>query len=586
MPKTAVIDFFRAVDRYIHTIRYLKPSQIFYRVKSIIFRKTVLIAGDNSHRLLRSLSRNKFHDLRCKGTSCERFYSYIQKTATSELTTILRFMEDPLEFPISGEWDYDHWAPKARDPNLWWFHLQYFDWLRPLTTEQEQKICAEVLAKWIRTNRLGEKNCFRGSWHPYTISRRLPNFIYACYYLRKTGATNQDIQDKILDSIRMQFYFLLWNLEKEHLANHYLENLIVIVICCCLLEGKSLQSLRPKYIRILKNEIGRQILSDGLHYERSFYYQGEILERLLLLQSVHDTKWLGSVILRMQKALGQTAHPDGLNPLFGDGGFVGTKTETPGNRDSPKLETVDYHYVYRHPEQDDYFIFDTAPHGASFNGAHMHCDLLGFELSLSGKRIVSDGGGGIYKEGPERSQSRSSMEHAVITVDGMQESDPWKSFRMGRRGHPIHGNSKIDPTGKITISAMHDGFARKGLNHFRKVTIDPSERSFQIQDCLISRARKSDRGIFRVESFLPLFAGIEVERSGDLEYHLNMDSEAVAILTFSPPKGGGWHINFIEGCVYTGFGNGLTRSVIRFSGTVKASQPFGYTIRGIQNSKQ
>ena len=100
---------------------------------------------------------------------------------------------------------------------------------------------------------------------------------------------------------------------------------------------------------------------------------------------------------------------------------------------SPALTVGDY-WVYR--DGGDFFLFDAGPVGPDHLPAHAHADLLGFEASLSGRRLFVDSGVFNYQDDSTRRWCRSSAAHNVLVVDGEDQCDAWSRFRMGRRGWP------------------------------------------------------------------------------------------------------------------------------------------------------
>ena len=68
---------------------------------------------------------------------------------------------------------------------------------------------------------------------------------------------------------------------------------------------------------------------------------------------------------------------------------------------------------------------------------HGHADVLSLEVSLDGRRLVTNGGTSSYANDAVRDDERSTSAHATVEIDGYSSSEVWASFRVGRRAHPF-----------------------------------------------------------------------------------------------------------------------------------------------------
>ena len=105
----------------------------------------------------------------------------------------------------------------------------------------------------------------------------------------------------------------------------------------------------------------------------------------------------------------------------------------------------------------DYVVCDAAPLGPDYQPGHGHADLLSFELSLRGARVVVDGGVSTYEAGPMRDWCRSTRAHNTVEIDGCDSAETWAAFRVGRRGRP-RGVAWTPADGGFELSARHDGY--------------------------------------------------------------------------------------------------------------------------------
>jgi len=90
--------------------------------------------------------------------------------------------------------------------------------------------------------------------------------------------------------------------------------------------------------------------------------------------------------------------------------------------------------------------------------AHGHGDLLSFEWSVGGRRIVVDQGVHEYVAGPRRQASRSAASHNTPCLDGADQADFFGAFRFGRR--PTPRLVRFAEAGEATLfEGSHDGFS-------------------------------------------------------------------------------------------------------------------------------
>jgi hypothetical protein len=119
-----------------------------------------------------------------------------------------------------------------------------------------------------------------------------------------------------------------------------------------------------------------------------------------------------------------------------------------------------------------WLVFDAGNVGPDYQAGHTHCDTLSFEWSLDGRRLVTDTGVFHYRESVERSYSRSTAAHNTVEIDAEEQSEIWKSFRVGRRAKIVHA-SKEERDGVVILRGTHDGYRRlqRGLLHERAIVI-------------------------------------------------------------------------------------------------------------------
>lgn len=477
--------------RPLATVAYLKPAQLAWRITARLHRAQVAVQGPGAHRRLvrgaRAARLPVAEDAAARWLPLAEWklaHAPGSCTADGHFT----FLSQQLPLGMPPKWDRAATRREARDPALWHFNLHYFDWLWDLLARGDDEAALGAMEDWIARCLLGARECFAGPWSPYTISLRVPNWLAALALLDSRGALAPARRERILDSALAQLHYLSQHFEYEHRANHLLENVKCLLMGALFFEAPG---WRERALRELDEQLREQVLPGGCHYERSPMYHAILLDRLLDLVSLDPTlEPAREAAGRMLSFAGHIACPDGSLPLLGDSaaGIAPTLEQlrarakllgiAPGH--APEgLSTRDGHYLFRGT---DWLLFDAAPSGPDESGAHQHADLLGFELWLGDIPVVVDAGAGHYGEGPLRDALRSANEHAVVQVDGEGPADPWKSFRLARRGHPFGVRKQQRPNGAFLVEAHHDGFAHRGVSVRRRLLADPRRRLFTIKD--------------------------------------------------------------------------------------------------------
>ena len=433
---------------------------------------------------------------------------------------------------------------------LWDYHLHYFDYINlDLTSAEDEPLlrsAMQMVLDWVNHNPCGKSP----GWAPYPLSLRIINWLkFVARHSRRMQELGLAADAwKMMESIVAQSHGLESNLEKDVLTNHLLKNIKALIFTGTMLETAGSGRWLKQGLKLLRREIQEQILDDGGHFQRSPMYHGQVLEDLLDLESGLDA-WpqgpgsarredqaeIGAIlresILKMSDWLEEVLHPDGEIPLLNDSArgmsrppwellqrARAVKMPSPGlhtfargvHRLRPasgqaevRVLNASGYATIRHEPSRSFLIFDCGPLGPPYQPGHGHCDLLSFELSLHGTRVVVDCGTSTYEDNAVRCHERSAAAHNTLRIDGEDQAEMWSSFRVGRRPQP----------GRLT-GATCDGFSfvqgryscgkRLGVTHSRAVVRDAGG-AWWFVDLL------EGSGEHRVESRLHFHPQIKVE---------------------------------------------------------------------------
>lgn len=386
---------------------------------------------------------------------------------------------------------------KAEDRSqLWRYHLHYCGYVIDQVVNQpnEWHEVQALMSEWISACPLGDA---RDPWHPFVVSERVVNWLFAI----QLGAPSPEVvSENLWRSLAQQTTFVARNLETDVGGNHLLKNLKALSIASCVWQGGTADSWRDRYVTAFDQELARQLLIDGAHYERSPMYHSLVLADAievvfaLRLGGYTVPTTLAESVRTMADYLPSVAHPDGEIALFNDS----VHGEAPSVRhlqaaanaalgvadDQPKSVRhallaaavaapcrLHATAVERAATEDGgiarvavlggrgLVLFDVGRACPDDLPAHAHADFFSFELSVDKRRLLVDSGVGEYAAGKWREYYRSTRAHNTVVIDGADQIECWGSFRVARRaGAPervVINKHRLDG-----VEAWHDGYTR------------------------------------------------------------------------------------------------------------------------------
>jgi uncharacterized heparinase superfamily protein len=413
---------------------------------------------------------------------------------------------------------------------------------------------------WIEANRLTDRRELSDAWHPFCISRRVVAWMWL--WVESPPTEHQEV---ILASLARQVMFLTRHMEWDLRGNHLLFNLWALGIAAAFFDGpvgaRALSVVRQH----LPTQLKEQILPSGEHFERSPMYHAEMLEiveELYVAMLTIDPDFaikcarFSRQMERMQRSI---LHPDGQIPLLGDSAFDGvpvsslkwgqvTLSSVGEERFVESVRTGDYWTFTSSmarldgcPEamknfaarmmSGDFLLFDTGPVGADELPAHAHCDLLGLEASIGGKRFLVDSGVFDYEDSEMRMYCRSTFAHNVLQIDDVDKCDVWSRFRMGYRGWPTSATHGTTEDGFHWCRATHNAYRRIGVREVGRLVACREDGLWVIAEWA-GRAR----GKHRLTSRLHLHPDVAIERSDDHSAKVRIGDRTLLVSGHGPGK--------------------------------------------------
>jgi uncharacterized heparinase superfamily protein len=114
------------------------------------------------------------------------------------------------------------------------------------------------------------------------------------------------------------------------------------------------------------------------------------------------------------------------------------------------------------------FIWDCGEIGPSYQPAHAHSGLLGFELDLAGYPLVVDSGVHGYGGNPLREYVRSTRAHNTIVIGEREQSEMWGVHRVARRAK-VKNAATTNVPGTVTFEAAYSPYHSRSTVHRRQV---------------------------------------------------------------------------------------------------------------------
>lgn len=445
--------------RYWHTLRYLRPVQIYGRIWFRFWKPKPIL--------------RPAPPLACRSG---RWILPAQRLPSMTGPRSWEFLSE------AGDLDDLSWDGPQRE-KLWRYNQHYFDDLNAHAATDRRAWHLDLVDHWVAHNPPGQ-GC---GWEPYPVSLRVVNWVkWALGGAPMSAAAHQ--------SLAVQVRWLSKRLEKHLLGNHLFSNAKALVMAGLFFDGPEADGWLSQGLRIIEREVPEQLLSDGGHFERSTMYHALALEDMLDLvnaarcyslrlspaQLRQVAEWPQRV-RKMHAWLKSMCHPDGEISLFNDAAFLVAPSvadldsyarrllgEVTATVSSSLVHLDDSGYV-RLSQGAAVAILDVAPVGPDYLPGHAHADTLSFELSVGTQRLLVNSGTSCYGLSAERMRQRGTAAHNTVIINGQDSSEVWGGFRVARRAYPL--GLEIEQSADETtteVRCAHTGYTRfsgKPIHH-------------------------------------------------------------------------------------------------------------------------
>jgi uncharacterized heparinase superfamily protein len=466
-----------ALARRWHFVRHLRPGQVWARLRLSATRRTLVRLAHCLHALP---GKRLGPPLPARpGPPQPLFLPRQIARRTAPGTFVLDFLHQPRTRSLPFDWYAGRLEPGTQ---LWRLNLHYMEFLEGLADED----LIAIVSDWIRANPPYRPGYWHDSWNAFALAIRC---VVWMQQLARRGLLASAFRSEVEASLTQQIRFLVRNLETDILGNHLIKDLKALLWAGAFFSGAEARRWHDLGAKHLAQQLDEQVLADGCHYERSPSYHCQVFADLLECYQVlgdHPLRAkLGEALARMAQATADLSHPDGDPALFNDAGLrmaypprvcIGIYRSLLGVAVHPRrhiaLPQAGYYGLRDH---DDLLIADCGDIAPKFLVAHGHGDMLSFEYSVGGQRLIVDPGVYEYNPGWWRRYARSTAAHNTVTVDDGEQCEFFGAFRCGRRARArcLHYAATADG---FVLEGSHDGFDRLPgrPRHVRRFEVSPA----------------------------------------------------------------------------------------------------------------
>lgn len=445
----------RTIINLYHTVKYLKPKQVYYRLYYIFRNK--LFNTTKTKSLEKDIVPLNWTTLLLNNES------YLENN------TFL-FLNISKDFGDAIDWNY------AEFGKLWTFNLNYFDFLN------QEKITANQ-GIYLIQNFIDNNVYLLDGKEAYTISLRTMNWV-------KFLSENNVKEDTINKNLYQHCQLLYKNLEYHLLGNHLLENGFALLFAGYYFKD---EVFYKKGEAIIKEQLEEQILKDGAHFELSPMYHQIMLHRtldciFLLQQNVWKENtllnFLNNKAQQMLAWLETITYNNGNIPMVNDAAYGIAPTsleifkyakEIGLNWTKNAILSDSGYRVYSNKKAT--LFVDVGNIQPSYQPAHSHADTFSFELYVNNNPLIVDTGTSTYEKNKKRQQERATEAHNTVKIGHLEQTTVWGGFRVAKRAKVIA--LKENENG---VEATHNGYSNIGVNHTR--CFNMSDTKITITDTL------------------------------------------------------------------------------------------------------
>lgn len=443
---------------------------------------------------------------------------------------------EKISFPDKIDWSYVH----NHDCEWLWMLNRHSSWIclmQAYTATGDEKYINtffDQLGQWLdsESDPAGKEET---TWRTLEVGLRLKNWIKILEYIIDDDRFDDELLEKMVDSIHRQIEYLINSYTWEDSLSNWkiLEFHGALVASVCFPEFPESGEWIRKCIEILDECIQLQVTPEGLHWEQSFMYHGELLlcmKDVILVCRRNQIPLPDTMIETTKRMVDAVAHlitPAGTQPCYGDSdiedlrgimagfgvlfqnkeySFLGRGCKPVGIVCDFGAEVLDDNswetcsrpsfLDYAHEDSGNYFLRSGWDDEAGYlffkNGflgsGHGHCDLLHIELFSKGNPVLVDSGRYTYREDtPDRQRFKAAAAHNTLLVDGEEfiiQDGSWQNTKTATAiKRPAVINQEV-----CYLQGAHMGYLDKGVLVNRKIIYIKPEIWVIVDECFANES--------------------------------------------------------------------------------------------------
>ncbi len=396
---------------------------------------------------------------------------------------------------------------------LWTITLHYHRWAYDLAciatkganADEAAALFRHYLSDWLASCKLETPGARALAWNPYAIATRLTWWIRCYQLLHRAWRDWGNFEQDFLASLWQQAAYLRDHIEWDLRGNHLMRNALGLVWAGRFFDEDQAREWLRTASHCVVEQTEEQFLPDGGHFERSPMYHLHVMEDVLsaalLVEEIPSRDYLRDSWQRMAEFLTWVRHPDGDVALFNDGGLLTAPVvdgllhvgERLGVTIDPKPRRGGAFFAHTglavwHGNPWTVF-FDVGPVGPDYQPGHAHADTLTIECSYQGRRLFVDTGTYAYDLDERRRYDRSTSAHNTVCIDGLDSSEVWHIFRVGRLAYPRAVEIDFSDS-HLKAKASHTGYDHLPgrPRHIRRLALE-ADGKLSIHDNIEGRGR-------------------------------------------------------------------------------------------------
>jgi len=399
---------------------------------------------------------------------------------------------------LGGE--YRHGTEVVRSPKplgnpigvspAWRRWINSFDWLQDLRAcggPAARQLARQLTQQWLEENPGYDGFAWRGDILPSRLRQILLNQAFL------EVQSDALFRSALLYSLNRQAAHLARALPDGLCGSDLLKASVALMIAGAMLPQGEVWLSRGR--RLFAQEIGRQMLADGGHIERSPSVMLDLLQHFLDLRHVLTLTrqplpdHLQVAIENLAAVLHMLCHGDGRLALFNDSNeetadilaLAISRVGGERQRDLTQLPLTGYQ---RLQSGKALVLVDCGAPPRHGLDAHAHAGTLSFEMSYGADRMIVNCGAG-HPSSPEwRQVQRTTAAHSTVVVDDINSS--MLLDHGGMALIPTIVTSRREETeGQVWLDASHNGYEESfGLVHRRRLFLAGDGNELMGEDVL------------------------------------------------------------------------------------------------------